>query len=182
MSINIKEFGKLEEYIPRDTKKKSVEEKKRRSKKYNKKYNAEHKEEIIAYGKKYYGKNEEKKRKYSKAYKVKILILGSFGEEGFSVQLRQEVNVTGKTIGVGHFAGPRTPEQNSLATRKRKLKNVEVLNKRFEGSELHHLTKDVAVHIPKELHQSVWHNLETGEGMDEINGKALVWIGKQITE
>ncbi|MCK4647984.1 hypothetical protein KAT51_00530 [bacterium] len=142
MSINIKEFGKLENYIPRDTKKKSErvvkEARKEHMREYNKKhrkviaakqkkYNKEHKEEIITNGKEYYDKNKEKIIEYSKAYKVRTFILGSFGEEGFSIQLSQDVNVNGKVIGVGNFRGPRTPEQNRKNTLKHKIKNATVL-------------------------------------------------------
>lgn len=64
------------------------------------------------------------------------------------------------------------------AKRHREL-GFEPINEPFEGAHAHHMTKDIVVYIPAELHRSVCHNVFTGEGMDEINGKVLVWLGKQ---
>ena len=54
----------------------------------------------------------------------------------------------------------------------------QILNTSFQGGELHHLTEDVGVFIPKKLHQNNRHIRETDEGMDIINGKVLIWAGK----
>ena len=62
------------------------------------------------------------------------------------------------------------------ARRHRELPTDTVLNEYFEGANLHHMTPSVAVYIPKTLHRSVFHNLKTGQGMDEINAKALDWL------
>jgi hypothetical protein len=59
--------------------------------------------------------------------------------------------------------------------RTRELPTSTILNKSFKGAHLHHITPSVAIYIPKGLHRSVFHNLKTGEGMDEINAKALAW-------
>jgi len=40
-------------------------------------------------------------------------------------------------------------------------------------------SKYYQLHNPEELHKSVWHNVFTGENMDEINGKVLAWVGSQ---
>lgn len=142
------------------------EKRKKYMKKHNKKYNEEHKDEI---------------KEYNKMHKGKTVILGSFGEEGFSINLIQTVSRHGKVYGIGSFpnANIHTPEQNRFNTMKRNLKGATFLNESFPGSEVHHMSKDVVIFIPKELHQSVWHNLETGKNMDEINGKALIWAGRQ---
>lgn len=50
------------------------------------------------------------------------------------------------------------------------------LNKYFEGSEAHHLNDTYVVYIPKNIHQSIYHCLETGENMLEINSYALNYI------
>ena len=157
---------------------------------YMKEYHEENKEELTAYMKKYneeyWEKNKDKlkapRKEYRKGYnqlhKKRSLFLGSFGEESFLINLIQEVNRSGKIIGVGSFSKIRTPEQNRSNALKRSLKGVTALNEWFEGSEMHHMSKDVVMFIPKELHRSIRHNLETGENMDLINGKALVWTGK----
>ena len=52
------------------------------------------------------------------------------------------------------------------------------LNSFFEGSEAHHINKKEVIFIPKSLHQSLYHNLETGENMEVINSLALNYLKK----
>lgn len=52
------------------------------------------------------------------------------------------------------------------------------INEPFEGREGHHLDDDFVFYIPKELHRSVWHNLRTNQGMEEINNLAFQWLQK----
>lgn len=189
MTISREELLKLGE--PR---KLTVEEKKEHKSKSNEKYEKKHKKERKRYHAKYYethkeeiGNNErtyrqkhqeERKaygRKYGKIRKERHLFLGGFGEEGFSINLIQIVGKHGKVYGIGFFTNVQTPKEK----RRHNFKNITVLNEWFEGSVLHHLTKDVAVFIPKGLHQSISHNLETGKNMDLINEKALTFVGKQ---
>lgn len=47
------------------------------------------------------------------------------------------------------------------------------LNKRFSGSEGHHLSQSLAIFVPVELHQHIDHNLSSGLGMAEMNALAL---------
>lgn len=49
------------------------------------------------------------------------------------------------------------------------------LNESFGGSEGHHLDKEHILHIPKNLHRSVSHNVWTGRNMDKINQLAIAW-------
>ena len=51
-----------------------------------------------------------------------------------------------------------------------------ILNKWFLGSNLHHLFKKVVAFIPEEIHKSVYHNLEVGIGMTEINKLAIDYV------
>ena len=50
------------------------------------------------------------------------------------------------------------------------------LNERFEGSHGHHVNINDVVFIPKQLHESVLHNVWTAEGMIEINDKVRLWL------
>lgn len=50
------------------------------------------------------------------------------------------------------------------------------LNSVFTGCHAHHVEPDVIIHIPPTLHQSVTHNLRTGQGMEEINTLAFEWL------
>ena len=61
--------------------------------------------------------------------------------------------------------------------RRKRLLGFSPINIPFEGSEGHHMTTEIVVYIPAGLHRSVFHNVFTGVGMDEINGKVLVWAG-----
>ena len=47
------------------------------------------------------------------------------------------------------------------------------LNDSFVGSEGHHIDEEFVIHIPKEIHRSVTHNVHTGKGMEEINDMAI---------
>ena len=49
--------------------------------------------------------------------------------------------------------------------RDRELSTDTILNKHFEGANLHHMTPSVAVYIPQTLHRSVFHNLKTEEAI-----------------
>lgn len=50
------------------------------------------------------------------------------------------------------------------------------LNKPFPGSEFHHIDEEHGIHIPGELHRSIYHNLKTGQGMEDINAIAFNYI------
>ena len=58
---------------------------------------------------------------------------------------------------------------------RRNLGSIE-LNKPFPNSEGHHIDETYIIHIPKELHRSIPHNLKTGEGMSDINEIAFQYI------
>ena len=58
---------------------------------------------------------------------------------------------------------------------RRGLGSIE-LSSPFPGSEFHHIDKEHGIHIPKELHRSIYHNLKTGQGMEEINAIAFQYI------
>jgi len=50
------------------------------------------------------------------------------------------------------------------------------LNKKFVGSNGHHITTNVVVFLPKDLHKSISHNMKTGKNMIEINKLALNYL------
>ena len=47
------------------------------------------------------------------------------------------------------------------------------LNEWFEGCEAHHIDKEFVIHIPKEMHRSVWHSVTKNINMDKINDLAI---------
>ena len=54
------------------------------------------------------------------------------------------------------------------------------LNKKFNNSDFHHITKSIGVYIPTELHRHIWHDLKTGLRMGEINLLALQYINGEL--
>ena len=54
------------------------------------------------------------------------------------------------------------------------------LNNYFEGSEAHHMNREFVAYIPKEIHRSVYHCLETRQGMAEINMLAFKYLLNSI--
>lgn len=65
------------------------------------------------------------------------------------------------------------------AAKHRGLGHIE-LNEHFEGGEWHHIDKDHVICIPNKLHHSVWHNVYTGRGMEEINTIAFGYITEDM--
>jgi hypothetical protein len=53
------------------------------------------------------------------------------------------------------------------------------LNIPFFGCHVHHIDKSRIIFIPKLLHRSVWHNLNTNFGMLEINKIAFEYLKKE---
>ena len=50
------------------------------------------------------------------------------------------------------------------------------LNKWFAGCESHHIDKEQVIHIPEELHKSIWHSLSKNINMDKINKLAFEFL------
>ena len=68
------------------------------------------------------------------------------------------------------------PEYVALHNHRRRQLGFVELNERFIGSEAHHLDKELVLYIPKELHQSIRHNVWNGMGMEEINNLACEYV------
>jgi hypothetical protein len=67
-------------------------------------------------------------------------------------------------------------ERSARHNAKRRVLGYIPLNEAFGGCEGHHLNESEVIYIPKELHRSVYHNIWTGKGMDEINALATRWL------
>lgn len=61
---------------------------------------------------------------------------------------------------------------------RRNLGSIE-LNNPFPDSEGHHIDETYIIHIPKDLHHSIRHNVFTGEGMEDINTIAFQYITEE---
>lgn len=74
-------------------------------------------------------------------------------------------------------------ENGKVAKKKANSKRRELgfipLNLPFGNSESHHIDIYHIINIPKELHQSIPHNVRTGEGMAEINTISFEYITEE---
>lgn len=72
-------------------------------------------------------------------------------------------------------------EANRRRNRKHKTKRerglgfIPLNECKVDGWEGHHIDKEFVIYVPKELHQSVRHNVFSGKNMDEINFIILQW-------
>ena len=126
------------------------------------KYWHEHREEMLVKRKAYYKEHQiherEIQREYHKTHREE--------EKKYNERWKKNNPEKAKTLMKRH-----------QHKRRRNLGFIP-LNSSFVNSEAHHLDKDLVVYVPMDLHHSVVHNVFTGKGMDIINGKVLVWIGK----
>ena len=60
------------------------------------------------------------------------------------------------------------------------FRNCIALNESFPECEGHHIDKDHVVYIPRKMHESVNHCLETGKNMSIINALALEYLQKTL--
>lgn len=65
---------------------------------------------------------------------------------------------------------------NRRSKAKRKQLGFIELNDWFEDADAHHVDKNHVIYIPKVLHNSIYHNLSTGQGMAQINAKAFQYL------
>lgn len=61
---------------------------------------------------------------------------------------------------------------------KKRQRGFVPLNKYFEGARGHHINRNYAIYVPKELHESVPHNLTTNWNMKKINNLSFVYLKK----
>ncbi len=141
-----------------------------------KKYYKEHSEKIKENGKKRRAANPEYDKEHGKKYykdnlEKEIERHRKWREEnpGYAKRYRQSSN-------------GRKSHYKSRA--KRRNLGHKPINTWFRGSEAHHLRysknsneqdNDITLYVPKELHKSIWHNGNTGQGMREINIACLEW-------
>lgn len=117
-------------------------------------------EKVVAARKKWEGSNPEKLKKYSKKYyqenKEKIIVKSKKWNKA-NREKQSEYN-------------------NNKRFKRRAWGKPTYLNVPFKDSVSHHLEKQIIIHIPETLHQSVWHDLEKGTNMLKINGLAMAWF------
>jgi len=139
---------------------------------YDKQYYNNHREEILKRKKEYYNNHKEERALYNDEYYRKNKKKISDHQKEYYKQHKEERKQYYKKY-------TRTTSGKNATKRRdhtrRGLGFVE-LNKKFEGSEAHHIDKKHVINIPKELHHSIYHNLFTGNGMFEINMNAFGYL------
>lgn len=96
-----------------------------------------------------------------------------FGKTG---ELAPMFGRTGEDAPMYGRTGENHPHWNggrAVAEERRRGFGFIPLNEKFPGSDAHHLDTHFVLYIPKELHQLVYHNVMTGQGMNEINNLAI---------
>lgn len=54
------------------------------------------------------------------------------------------------------------------------------LNASFPRSVGHHIDNEHIINIPAKIHRRIWHNVWSGQGMEEINEIAESWLIYEI--
>ena len=157
-----------------------------KKKEYERQYYQKHKEKMLAYKKQYYKKYRNKKLAHQKQWnethrdemstyykqwyernRDKILAWYEQNKE----KRRQQV----KTWQKNHREQYHEIVRRRNSKRQRELGFIP-LNEWFKGSEAHHIGKERVIYIPKEIHQSIRHNVWTGRNMVLINALAFDYL------
>ena len=133
---------------------------KEKYKKYSKEYYWTHKEEHNKKMQEYFQTHKEQKKEYDRKYR-------QANKEKYVKQAKQWKD--------------KNPEKAREINKKHKNKRernlgFNPLNKWFEGCKAHHINFNDVICIPKELHKSIPHCLETGRNMALINSVAYQFL------
>jgi len=126
-------------------------------KKYFKKYCQEHSEHRNEYNKKYYKENKE-------GIKTHRRIHYKENKEEISIYMKKyNQSIMGKINHKKHDA-------------KRRQLGFVLLNKPFDNCVAHHISENFIIHIPKEIHKSIYHNIWIWKNMNAINKLAIEYL------
>jgi hypothetical protein len=144
-------------------------------KEQNRKYKEENAENIKAGERKHYEENceniKERSKKYREVNPEKVKEKNrKWREENPEYNKKYRKSPAGKAT-------------KRKANNKRRAFGFNPINEYFEGSEYHHLHYDqygnedraIGLFIPAELHRSIYHDSETGQGIKEIEAVAWKW-------
>lgn len=159
-----------------------------------KRYYAENKEALIEYQRQYRTKFPEIKAKRDKEYKQKNKEKMSIIYKNYQIKnnerlkvYRQEYYQNNRELLIKKYSDylktPAGKVHQAKMKAKRKKLGFNPINTHFTGSHYHHLRydtngdkdNDIGIFIPKEIHQSMYHNGQTGQWMEEMNKLAIEW-------
>ena len=133
---------------------------------YYKQWRKTHRDEMVAYRK----EHRDKMLAYYKEHRDEMLAYMKLYYEQNKEKYKQQAKAWIKN---------HKKQRREIGRRhdfKRRSLGFVCLNKPFEGSEAHHICPTFVIYIPKNIHQSISHNLWAGKNMDEINKLAWEWI------
>lgn len=151
----------------------------RNRKEYDKQYYIDNKERITQYwqnhrehkkeyDKQYEFNNRKERKQYRADNKEKI----AKKNRKYYLENREQI----KKVMRRYFQS----KSYKLFQRKRNFKRRNLgfyaLNKYFRGLEAHHISQNFVIYMPKELHQSIPHNIWTGKNMEQINKLAIEFL------
>lgn len=169
--------------------KKYREENKEKESERHKKYNQIHKKEIKEYREKnkekiqnrfktWYrnNKNEilEKNKKYAKEHPDKV----KEAQRKFYLNHKEEMQEKNK---IYKQSKKGKESRKRYDGKRRRNMGFNSLNEPIDGIECdgHHIDKEYVIYIPRDLHQSIQHNLESGKNMFEMNMNAFEFLKQQ---
>lgn len=123
-------------------------------------------------------------REYNKANKIDFLPKAreykKNNKVAIAIQRKEYIKDHKKELAEYQKAYRETPNGKAAHIRGEAKRNRNLgfiaLNSYFKNCEAHHVTSNFVIYIPKGLHKSVWHNLNTGQGMESINALALDFL------
>lgn len=136
---------------------------------------------------------EKRAHQWGKRRKYKTISLIGDSEEGAKWSANIQIREDGKSgeiflnfqdkdsvtkIRKSHYDENREKMIEYVHRRKRRF-GFKKLNHRFPNSHAHHTDINHVIFIPKEIHNSIYHELETGKGMRDIDREAFLWIACQ---
>lgn len=127
-----------------------------KEKKYQKEYHKRNRDQRITAMKVWREKNSDHVNEYHKKYNK------SEKAKEAHIKYRQTNNGKGK-------------HRKDVSKRKKNFGFIP-LNKPVSNSDAHHINKQYIVYIPHDLHNSIYHCVETGKNMEKINQLAMMYL------
>jgi hypothetical protein len=135
-------------------------------------YRAANRDKISEQSKEYYRKNKDKINKKHSEYRSENIEKEHMRHKKYRLENIEKIYAYMKE----YRKTPNGRQMHHRSILKRKKLGYNPINEYFEGSHYHHLRydangnkdNDIGIHIPGRLHNSVFHNGFTGQGMEEI--------------
>ena len=124
-------------------------------------------------GEKWFEENKEYQKRYYQENKEQIL-------ENNKEYCKEHKEEIGKYLNIWRKTKKGRESRGIERSRRKTWGNFIALNEPFEGCAGHHTCKEFVIYMPAKIHQNFSHNLETGEGMEEINKEAVAFLIRGI--